>query len=84
MIPKKFRKGRFGTDRDLDTVREQIRKLRTAAQKHEQILKNRELGDIGFPMKRFIMEDENGNPISIRPKSDGTWQILPYDEDSDT
>jgi hypothetical protein len=84
MIPKKFRQGRFGQDSDQDKIREQIRKIRTATQKHDQILKNRELGDVGFPMKRFIMEDENGNPVSIRPKSDGTWTITPYDEDSDT
>lgn len=64
----KFRRGEFGTDQVRRLTKDLFR-MRVRMRKHEQILKDQELGDRQSPMRRFIMEI-GGQLYSVRPRVD--------------
>lgn len=84
----KFRRGEFGADQVRRITKDMFR-MRVRMRKHEQILKDQELGDRQAPMRRFIMEI-GGQLYSVRPKVDSNatsgigFSFALLDDDPDT
>jgi hypothetical protein len=79
--PTKFKDGEQGTDPQLERLIRDNRRILSELQRHDKVLKDYEIGDIQLPIKRFVMQDENANPVVLKAKSDGTITIVPYEED---
>jgi len=84
----KFRRGEFGADQ-VKRLTKNLFRMRVRMRKHEQILKDQELGDRQAPMRRFIMEI-GGTLYSVRPKVDPSsedgvsFAFKALDDDPDT
>ena len=77
----KFKDGEQGTDPQIERLTRDYQRVVRQLQKHDRVIKDYEIGDIQIPIKRFVMQDENGNPVILRAKADGTITIVPFEED---
>lgn len=77
----KFKDGMQGTDPQVEQLGRDYKRLLRQLQKHDRLLKDYELGDIEMPVKRVVMQDDEGNPVVLRALNDGTVSIVPFEED---
>ena len=77
----KFKDGEQGTDPQIERLTRDYKRVVRQLQKYDKVLKDYEIGDIELPIKRFVMQDENGDPVVMKALSDGTLTVVPFEED---